>query len=51
MAAHGDHGDQQGTMDISHHQRTWKAFTKLVFWSAASIGLVMFLLLLFRTHG
>ena len=51
MAAHGDHGDQQGTMDISHHQRTWKAFTKLVFWSADSIGLVMFLLLIFRSHG
>jgi hypothetical protein len=50
MAAHGD-SEQSGTMDISDHIRTWKAFTGLIKWSVLSIAVIMLFLFFFRTHG
>ena len=47
----GDHGYEPGTMDISQHKKAWTGFVKFVEWSLIGIGLLMFLLMIFRTHG
>jgi hypothetical protein len=47
----GDHGNGGGTMDITQHKKAWAGFVKFIEWSIVSIGLLMFLLMLFRTHG
>jgi hypothetical protein len=47
----GDHGYEPGAMDISQHRKTWALFTKITAWSLGSIGVLMLLLLIFRTHG
>lgn len=47
----GGHGDGAESMDISQHQRTWVGFVKFIEWSVIGIAIVMFLLMLFRTHG
>jgi Bacterial aa3 type cytochrome c oxidase subunit IV len=47
----GDHGHEPGTMDITQHKKTWSFFVKLTTWSLILIGLLMFFLMLFRTHG
>ena len=49
MAA--EHGTESGPMDISQHRKTWALFVRIVSWSLGLIGLLMFLLMLFRTHG
>lgn len=41
---------ESGTMDIGEHIRTWKGFTGLIKWSLSAIGVIMLLLLIFRTH-
>lgn len=50
MAAHGDSNSEHGSMDISQHVKAWHGFTVFVKWSILSIGLVMILLAIFRTH-
>jgi hypothetical protein len=51
MAARGDTSDHTDKMDIGEHLRTWKLFTRLIKWSLIGIGLIMTLLVVFRTHG
>lgn len=47
----GDHGGASGDMDISQHRKTWTGFVKFIEWSLGGIFVLMFLLMLFRTHG
>lgn len=47
----GGHGEGGGSMDITQHRKTWSGFVRFIEWSLAAIGLTMFLLMLFRTHG
>jgi len=47
----GDHGADGGSMDISQHRKTWAGFVRFTTWSIALIALLMFVLMLFRTHG
>lgn len=49
MAVHGHTSQQPGAMDISEHVRTWKAFTGLMKWSMSAIGILLLVLLIFRT--
>jgi hypothetical protein len=49
--AGGGHDYVPGTMDISQHKRTWSGFVRFTSWSIALIGILMFFLMLFRTHG
>ena len=50
MAVEDDHA-AGGSMDLAEHLRTWHQFTGIVKWSIASIGLLMLLLFIFRTHN
>ena len=47
----GAHGGNDKSMDITQHQKTWSGFVKFIEWSIIGIGIVMFLLMLFRTHN
>ena len=47
----GGHGYEPGTMDISQHKKTWAGFVRFTSWSIALIGILMFVLMLFRTNG
>lgn len=40
-----------GSMDISHHEKTWLAFWAGTKWSAIGIIFIMILLAIFRTNG
>lgn len=51
MAAPGNHGEPAGASDMAEHLRTWKLFTALIRWTLAGCGLLLVLLLAFRTHG
>lgn len=46
-----DHGYEPGHMDITQHKKTWAGFVKFINISLASIGVLMLLMLIFRTHG
>ena len=50
MAVEDDH-DAGGSTDFAEHLKTWQQFTGLVKWSVISIGLIMALLFVFRTHN
>lgn len=50
MAVEDDH-NAGGSMDLVDHLRTWRQFTGLIKWSIVSIGLIMVLLFIFRTHN
>ena len=50
MAVDDDHG-AGSSMDLADHLRTWRQFTGLIKWSIAGIGLIMLVLLIFRTHN
>jgi len=43
MADHGDY--KMGSMDISDHQKTWGAFTKLVTYSSLATLVIVFILI------
>jgi hypothetical protein len=47
----GGHGYEPGHMDISQHRKTWSGFVRFTAWSLGLIGMLMFVLMLFRTHG
>jgi hypothetical protein len=38
-------------MDISQHKKTWSGFVKFIEISIVLVGVLMFLLMLFRTHN
>jgi hypothetical protein len=46
-----DHGYESGHMDISQHKKTWSGFVKFIEISIVLVGVLMFLLMLFRTHN
>jgi Bacterial aa3 type cytochrome c oxidase subunit IV len=47
----GDHGNEAGHMDVSQHRKTWAGFVKFIEISIVLIGVLMFFLMLFRTHN
>jgi hypothetical protein len=47
----GNLGYEPGAMDISQHKKTWAGFVRFTSWSIVLIGILMFVLMLFRTHG
>jgi hypothetical protein len=47
----GDHEYEPGRMDVSQHKKTWAGFVKFTEISIVFIGVVMFFLMLFRTHN
>jgi hypothetical protein len=47
----GNHGYEPGAMDISQHKKTWAGFVRFTTWSIVLIAILMFVLMLFRTHG
>ena len=49
--AGGGQSFEPGHMDISQHKKTWSGFVRFTTWSIILIGVLMFLLMLFRTHG
>lgn len=47
----GEHGYEPGHMDISQNKKAWVGFVKFVEWSLIGIGVLMVLMLVFRTNG
>lgn len=50
MSADSTHGSDNGSMDITEHQKTWAGFMTLVKWIAFGCVLLLIFLAIFRTH-
>lgn len=51
MAEQDENPERPVTADMGEQLRTWRLFVSLLKWNAAGLGLLLFGLLLFRTHG
>jgi len=51
MAEHDENPQEPVPMDMGEHLRTWRFFVALLKWHVVALGLLLFGLLLFRTHG
>lgn len=44
-----EHGENQATMDMSEHLRTWRLFVSFFKWHIIGLAVLMLFLLAFRT--